>query len=202
MPVSERRPGPDPERTYSTSSAASLRSVARSPAGNSCTRSEIAVAPTCVPKCFQIRKAPSTDGSPSFNPVTRQPPSSIASISWDYAPRMQTKEDGVRATNQDFIRYDQVEKRQSYQLAEGLDRDQFDEEFQIRTVDIGRFLRGNDSDKRAFATQLGDALHEIGFAILTGHDVDPKLYAEAERRIDEIFTTLTLDEKMRFRAER
>jgi isopenicillin N synthase-like dioxygenase len=115
---------------------------------------------------------------------------------------MQTKEDGVRATNQDFIRYDQVEKRQNYQLAEGLDRDQFDNEFQIRTVDIGLFLHGNDADKRVFATQLGDALHEIGFAILTGHDVDPNLYAEAERRIEKIFTSLTLNEKMRFRAER
>jgi isopenicillin N synthase-like dioxygenase len=115
---------------------------------------------------------------------------------------MQTKEDGVRATNQDFIRYDQVEKRQNYQLAEGVDQDQFDDEFQIRTVDIGRFVHGGDADKRAFATQLGDALHEIGFAILVGHDVDPNLYAEAERRIARIFTTLTLEEKMRFRAER
>jgi len=115
---------------------------------------------------------------------------------------MQTKEDGVRATNQDFIRYDQVEKRQNYQLAEGLDGDQFDDEFQIRTVDIGQFLHGDDAAKRAFATQLGDALHEIGFAILTGHGVDPNLYAEAERRIEEIFTSLTLNEKMRFRAER
>ena len=115
---------------------------------------------------------------------------------------MQTKEEGVRATNQDFIRYDQVEKRQTYQLAEGLDGDQFDDEFQIRTVDIGRFLFGNADDKRAFAKDLGDALHEIGFAILVGHGVDPNLYAEAERRIEEIFRTLTLDEKMRFRAER
>jgi isopenicillin N synthase-like dioxygenase len=115
---------------------------------------------------------------------------------------MQTKEEGVRATNQDFIRYDQVEKRQTYQLAEGLDGDQFDDEFQIRTVDIGRFLYGNDDDKRAFANDLGDALHEIGFAILVGHGVDPNLYAEAESRIEEIFRTLTLDEKMRFRAER
>jgi isopenicillin N synthase-like dioxygenase len=115
---------------------------------------------------------------------------------------MQTKEDGVRATNQDFIRYDQVEKRQNYQLAEGVEGEEFDDEFQIRTVDIGQFLHGNDADKRAFATELGDALHEIGFAILTGHGVDPTLYAEGERRIEEIFTGLTLDEKMRFRAER
>src|SRR5206468_5074563 len=32
--------------------------------------------------------------------------------------------------------------------------------------------------------------------------VDPALYDEAERRIEEIFTRLTLDEKMRFRAQR
>ncbi|MEA2239489.1 MAG: hypothetical protein QOC81_4213 [Thermoanaerobaculia bacterium] len=115
---------------------------------------------------------------------------------------MQSKEEGVRATNQDFIRYDQVEKHQTYQLAEGLDENQFDDEFVVRTVDVGRFLHGSADDKRAFASELGDALHEIGFAIIEGHGVDVALYDEAARRIEEIFTTLTLDEKMRFRAER
>ena len=115
---------------------------------------------------------------------------------------MQTKEDGVRATNQDFIRYDQVEKHQTYQLAEGTDDTQFDDEFSVRTVDIGRYLNGDADDKRAFASQLGEALHEIGFAIIEGHGVDIALYDEAARRIEEIFTRLTLDEKMRFRAER
>jgi isopenicillin N synthase-like dioxygenase len=115
---------------------------------------------------------------------------------------MQSKEEGVHATNQDFIRYDQVEKSQSYHLAEGDEGEQFDDEFVVRTVDIGRFINGNADDKRALATELGDALHEIGFAILVGHGVDPELYAEAGRRVEEIFCTLTLDEKMRFRAER
>jgi Isopenicillin N synthase and related dioxygenases len=115
---------------------------------------------------------------------------------------MQTKEDGVRATNQDFIRYDQVEKLQTYQLAEGMDDTQFDDELEIRTVDIGRYLHGDADDKRAFASQLGEALHEIGFAIIEGHGIDIALYDEAARRIEEIFTRLTLDEKMRFRAER
>jgi isopenicillin N synthase-like dioxygenase len=115
---------------------------------------------------------------------------------------MQSKEEGVHATNQDFIRYDQVEKLQNYHLAEGDDGDLFDEEFVIRTVDIGRFLHGDADDKRVFATEIGDALHEIGFAILVGHGVDPKLYAEAGPRVEEIFSTLTLDQKMRFRAER
>ncbi len=115
---------------------------------------------------------------------------------------MQTKEEGVRATNQDFIRYDQVEKRQNYHLAETAGDEQFDDDFEVRTVDIGRFLHGTADDRRAFATELGDALSEIGFAILEGHGVDPALYDEAGRRIEEIFSTLTLDEKMRFRAER
>lgn len=101
--------------------------------------------------------------------------------------------DGIHATNQDFIRYDQVEKRQSYRLAESPSEDQFDDEFLIRTCD----MRSPD-----FATELGDALREIGFAILTGHGVDPALYDEAGAKVEEMFTRLSLEEKLRFRAER
>jgi isopenicillin N synthase-like dioxygenase len=117
---------------------------------------------------------------------------------------MESKEDGIHATNQDFIRYDQVEKRQTYRLAETgtNDLDAFDDQFQIRTCDIGRFLHGDASDKRAFAQELGDSLHEIGFAILDGHGVDPVLYEEAARNVEEIFTRCSLEEKMRFRAGR
>jgi isopenicillin N synthase-like dioxygenase len=106
---------------------------------------------------------------------------------------MRTKEDGIHATNQDFIRYDQVEKRQTYHLAESAGEDQFDEEFPIRTCDMR---------SPSFARELGDALREIGFAILVGHGVDPALYDEANERVLEFFTRLSLDEKMRFRAER
>jgi isopenicillin N synthase-like dioxygenase len=94
--------------------------------------------------------------------------------------------------NQDWIRYEQVEKRQSYHLAEDAS-EQFDEEFEVRTCDMG---------SPSFARQLGEALHEIGFAILEGHGVDPALYDEAEKKIIEMFERLTLDEKMRFRAQR
>jgi hypothetical protein len=111
---------------------------------------------------------------------------------------MQTKEEGVRATNQDFIRYDQVEKQQNYHLAETAGDEQFDDDFEVRTVDVGRFLHGTADDKRAFATELGDALHDIGFAILEGHGVDPALYDEAGRRIEEIFSTLTLTRRCSF----
>jgi len=103
------------------------------------------------------------------------------------------REDGIRALNQDFRRYEGVQKRQSYHLAETPDDDQFDDDFVIRTCDMR---------SPTFAQDLGDALREIGFAILDGHGVDPALYDEAEARIDDIFTRLTLDEKMRFRAQR
>jgi isopenicillin N synthase-like dioxygenase len=102
------------------------------------------------------------------------------------------KEDGVRATNQDFIRYDQVEKRQEYHLAEG-DDEAFDDDFVLRTCDM------RDPD---FSTQLGDALREIGFAILEGHGVDPALYDAAQDRVETFFTSLALEEKMRYRAQR
>jgi len=94
--------------------------------------------------------------------------------------------------NQDFIRYEQVEKRQTYHLAEDA-REEFDEEFQIRTCDMR---------KPSFGRDLGQALHEIGFAILDGHGVDPALYDEADKKIVEMFDRCSLEEKMRFRAQR
>jgi len=106
---------------------------------------------------------------------------------------MPNKDDGIRARNQDFIRYEQVSKPQSYHLAETTGDEQFDDEFQIRTCD----MRSAD-----FAKQLGDALSEIGFAILEGHGVDPALYDEANDRILAMFERLSLDDKMRFRAQR
>lgn len=115
---------------------------------------------------------------------------------------MKTKEDGIHATNQDFIAYDQVEKKQTYHLAESAGDEQFDDEFQVRTCNIGRFLSGGEAGKRAFAEELGSALQEIGFAVLEGHGVDPALYDEAEGNVAEIFTRCSLEEKMRFRAQR
>ena len=106
---------------------------------------------------------------------------------------MTAKEDGIRATNQDFNRYEGVNKRQTYHLAESPGEEQFDDEFQIRTCDM-RSPR--------FAQDLGEAMREIGFAILDGHGVDAALYDEAERKVLEMFGRLSLEEKMRFRAQR
>jgi isopenicillin N synthase-like dioxygenase len=109
---------------------------------------------------------------------------------------------GIEATNQAYARYDQVVKRQEYHLAEGRHAEAFDEDYRIRTCDLGRFLHGNRDDQESFARELGEALREIGFAILEGHGVDPRLYEEAEAGVVELFTDVPLEEKLRFRARR
>jgi isopenicillin N synthase-like dioxygenase len=112
------------------------------------------------------------------------------------------KADGIEATNQAFRRYDQVDKRQEYHLAEAHHAEAFDEETRVPTCDLGRFLHGNAADKHAFAESLGDALRRLGFAILEGHGVDTALYDEADARILELFTKVPLEDKMRYRARR
>jgi len=110
-------------------------------------------------------------------------------------------EPDTQAVNQDFIRYDQVEKSHTYRLAES-DADAFDEDYQIRTFDFGRYLHGNAGDRQAFAESFGAAVQEIGFSVLVNHGVDQSLYDEMDERTDELFTTTSLEDKMRFRAKR
>jgi isopenicillin N synthase-like dioxygenase len=112
------------------------------------------------------------------------------------------KERGIDATNRDYIRYEQVEKAQTYHLAEAGHVEDFDEDYRIRSLDLARFLKGDADDRSAFAGELGEALREIGFAILVGHGVDPALYAEAEESVVELFTAVSLEEKLRYRARR
>lgn len=105
------------------------------------------------------------------------------------------------ALNRDFEHYDQVRKSPTYRLAEH-DSDEFDEDYQIATLDFGMFLKGDDGDKARFAADFATALQEIGFAVLTGHGVDPALYDEIHDRVVDLFTTTPLNRKMRFRAQR
>jgi len=105
------------------------------------------------------------------------------------------------ALNREFEKYDQVVKAHTYRLAES-DADEFDEEYRIATLDFGRYLHGDAADKARFAREFAGALHEIGFAVLTGHGVDPALYDEMHEDVLELFTTTPMEEKMRFRAER
>ncbi len=113
-----------------------------------------------------------------------------------------SKEHGVEAVNQEFKRYEQVEKDQTYNLAEKQDIDQFDDEYEIKTCDMDQFFNGGEEGKKQFASELGEALEGIGFAVLTGHGVDPALYDRAEEKVTEIFKEIPREERMPFVAER
>jgi isopenicillin N synthase-like dioxygenase len=108
---------------------------------------------------------------------------------------------GIQAVNQDFVRYDQVEKDHTYRLAES-DTDEFDADYEIQTFDFARFLQGNAHDRQVFAEEFGAAVQEIGFSVLTGHGIDKSLYDEMHDRTEELYTTTSLEDKMRFRAQR
>lgn len=101
----------------------------------------------------------------------------------------------------DFKKYDQVRKTHTYRIAEHAS-DEFDEEYEIATLDFEPFLRGEAEDKARFAEAFGAALEEIGFAVLVGHGVDPALYDAVHDSVFDLFTSTTLAEKMRFRATR
>ena len=45
------------------------------------------------------------------------------------------------ALNRDFEKYDQVRKAHTYRLAER-EGDEFDEAYEIATLDLGRFMHG------------------------------------------------------------
>jgi isopenicillin N synthase-like dioxygenase len=108
---------------------------------------------------------------------------------------------GVQARNSDFEKYDQVRKLHTYRLAEN-ESDEFDEDYRIAALDFASFLHGDAEDKARFARDFGSGLQDIGFAVLTGHGVDPELYDEMHDRVLDLFTTTPLEEKMRFRAQR
>lgn len=107
----------------------------------------------------------------------------------------------TNAINRDFEKYDQVRKAHTYRLAES-ERDEFDDEYQIATLDFSPYLSGGEEEKARFAKEFGAALQEIGFAVLIGHGVDPTLYDEMHDAVLDLFRSTTLDDKLRFRARR
>jgi len=117
-------------------------------------------------------------------------------------PKDRKRQRGVHASSTEFARYDQVDKP-DYHLAEAADgAEQFDEDFEFATCDLGRFLHGDAGEQQAFADELSSAMRDIGFAILTGHGIDPQLFDEAEAWTEQFFTTTPLADKKRFRAAR
>jgi isopenicillin N synthase-like dioxygenase len=109
---------------------------------------------------------------------------------------------GALATSSEYARYDQVGKR-DYHLAEMADDgDAFDDAFEFATCDLSQYIHGSVDERAAFVEQLGTAMREIGFAILEGHGVDTDLWVQAENWVELLFTESSLEEKMRYRAER
>jgi len=107
----------------------------------------------------------------------------------------------TQALNRKFERYDQVLKAHTYRLAES-DADEFDEDYEIATLNFEPFLRGDTTDQARFAEAFAGALQEIGFAVLTGHGVDAALYDDMHDSVLDLFTSTPMAEKMRFRAQR
>ena len=57
----------------------------------------------------------------------------------------------LTAVNQDFVRYDQVEKSHTYRLAESAS-DEFDNDYTIQTFDFDPYLNGDAKSRARFAT--------------------------------------------------
>ncbi len=113
-----------------------------------------------------------------------------------------TKEAGIKASNQEFMQYDQVKKDQVYGLSENDALDQFDDDYVIPTCDMNDYFNGGEEEKLKFASTLGNALEGIGFAVLTGHGIDTDLYDEAERKVNEFFNTIPLESRLNYTAKR
>ena len=114
---------------------------------------------------------------------------------------MNPREEAPAQYNRELGAYEQVRKLQRYRLAEGAE-EEFDEDFVFEPCDLSR-LESADSRERADAVRaIGASLEDTGFAILTGHGVDPALYEEAHRRTKDFFESHSLGEKMRYRARR
>ncbi len=111
-------------------------------------------------------------------------------------------DDGIHSNNQAFRRYEQVNKTQVYGLSEHARSDEFDTDYEIQTCDMGKFFHGGAEGQAEFARELGEALEGIGFAILTGHGIDPTLYEEAERQVKRFFETTPEEARTSYIAER
>lgn len=112
------------------------------------------------------------------------------------------QEKGISAVNQDFSRYDQVHKDQTYQLSEQEGLEEFDTETSIKVCDMRQFFHGGEAGKEAFAAELGEAMAGLGFVVLTGHGVDPELHKEAEQKVCDFFENSTYVERMKYKAQR
>jgi len=115
---------------------------------------------------------------------------------------MKHPKDNLKAVNQDFIKYDQVEKKQVYNLSEIEGEDVFDEDYEIKTVDMSGFLSGESEAIEKFSQELGEAMENIGFVILTGHGIDTTLFSKARKKIISFFEDIPEEERLPYKAKR
>ena len=109
---------------------------------------------------------------------------------------------GIDAINQDYRKFDQVNKDQSYHLVEHTDVEPFDEETKIRVCDMSKYFSNDESLQKEFAKDLGEALEGIGFAILINHGVSHDLYKKCQEKIRQLFESTTRSERMRYKYSR
>jgi isopenicillin N synthase-like dioxygenase len=57
----------------------------------------------------------------------------------------------------------------------------------VPVIDIGPFRQGDPKTRQAVAAEVGRAINDIGFLVITGHGVDPALVAEVQRVSNAFF---------------
>ena len=66
----------------------------------------------------------------------------------------------------------------------------------VPVINVAPFHEGDATTKRAIAAQVGQAIHDIGFLVITGHGVDPALIRKVQE-VSNAFFDLTEAEKNR-----
>lgn len=116
---------------------------------------------------------------------------------------LQIQRAGIQATHSAYgAKFDQVNKPVDYRLSEDGVKDEFDEDYEIKTLDLAKALQGSNEEKEEFAQELGSALQDIGFAILVGHGIEESFYDESAKLVEEMFTQTSSETKNRFLAKR
>jgi len=112
------------------------------------------------------------------------------------------RQQGVKSLNQQYKRYEQVNKEQTYGLSENPEVDRFDEKFRIQVCDMAPWFEGTTEGREQFSNSLGRAMEDIGFAILVNHGVDTRLFDRADQKIREFFEAIPPVEREPYLARR
>jgi len=109
---------------------------------------------------------------------------------------------GIKALNQAYRRYEQVDKPQVYGLSENDSVDRYDEHACIQVCDMQPYFSGGEQGKRAFAAALGQAMADIGFAVIINHGVPAQLYRDTEKQVLAFFQSTPEPARQSYLAQR